>query len=145
MTAGNPSLSRSAVGKGGFPRSLQRDSWAPDNYSDHTLKTACWIIQKSPNLRGLGEVLPDLRDLLKAWLASGSPSISAWSLWSKALQGPYGTQQLANQPLSELLLPWENRTRMKLCSVDIYSLSITQNLLQSGSKFIPLPGRDTQC
>lgn len=62
MTEGNPSLSRSVFGKGGFPRSLHRDSGAPDIYSDHTLKTACWIILKSPNLRGLGEVPSDVRD-----------------------------------------------------------------------------------
>lgn len=94
---GNPSLSWSVVGKGGFPRSLQRDSWAPDNYSYHTLKTACWIILKSPNLRSLGEVPPGLKDLLKARFASHSPDISAGSLWSKALKGPYrGT--MSGQP-----------------------------------------------
>lgn len=44
---------------------------------------------KVPKFRGLGEVPPGLKDLLKARFASHSPDISAGSLWSKALKGPY--------------------------------------------------------
>lgn len=53
-----PKLKQICCWKQRISQKPQRDSWAPDNYSDHTLKTACWIILKSPNLSGFRRSTP---------------------------------------------------------------------------------------
>lgn len=84
-----------------------------------------------------------LKDLLKGRFASHLPGISVGSLWSKALKRPYrGTMAgLPATPRIAVIMGKQNKDDGVLCG---YLVSITQNLLQSGSKHMPLPGRDTQ-